>query len=77
MGNREIALQLSLSEHTVKNYLFRIFEKLRFSNRVELVLYAIAKLNQPEAPPVRSSKTSSVLKSAEVPTPAGSAWEPA
>jgi DNA-binding NarL/FixJ family response regulator len=45
MGNREIARELKLSEHTVKNYLFRIFEKLGFSNRVELVLYAIARLN--------------------------------
>jgi hypothetical protein len=52
MGNREIAQQLNLSEHTVKNYLFRIFEKLGFSNRVELVLYAIARLNQPKTPPV-------------------------
>jgi DNA-binding NarL/FixJ family response regulator len=46
MGNREIARELKLSEHTIKNYLFRIFEKLGFSNRVELVLYAIARLNQ-------------------------------
>lgn len=40
LGNREIAEQLKLSEHTVKNYLFRIFNKLGVSNRVELVLYA-------------------------------------
>ena len=51
MGNREIARQLKLSEHTVKNYLFRIFEKLGFNNRVELVLYAITNLNH------RSSET--------------------
>ncbi len=48
LSNREIAQHLGLSEHTVKNGLFRIFEKLGFSNRVELVLYAIAKLNQTE-----------------------------
>ena len=41
LGNRDIARQLSLSEHTVKNYMFRIFEKLGISNRVELVLYAL------------------------------------
>ena len=45
MVNREIAHQLCLSEHTVKNYLFRIFDKLGVSNRVELALYAVAKLN--------------------------------
>src|ERR1019366_4701899 len=38
LSNREIAQQLTLSEHTVKNYLFRVFDKLGVSNRVELVL---------------------------------------
>ncbi len=38
LSNREIAKQLVLSEHTVKNYMFRVFEKLGVSNRVELVL---------------------------------------
>ncbi len=37
--NRAIANELSLSEHTVKNYLFRAFEKLGVSNRVELLFY--------------------------------------
>ena len=41
LGNREIAELLALSEHTVKNYLFHIFDKLGISNRVELVLYAV------------------------------------
>lgn len=40
LSNRHIATELGLSEHTVKKYLFRIFEKLGISNRVELVLYA-------------------------------------
>jgi DNA-binding NarL/FixJ family response regulator len=44
MVNREIAEKLRLSEHTVKNYLFRIFDKLGVSNRVELALYAVARL---------------------------------
>ena len=45
MVNREIADALQLSEHTIKNYLFRIFDKLGVSNRVELALYAVAKLD--------------------------------
>jgi DNA-binding NarL/FixJ family response regulator len=41
LSNREIAERLKLSEHTVKNYLFRIFEKWGLSSRVEAVLYAL------------------------------------
>jgi len=41
MSNREVALELGLREHTIKTYLFRIFEKLGISRRVELVLFAM------------------------------------
>lgn len=41
LSNREVAHELSLSEHTIKKYLFRIFDKVGISTRVELVLYAI------------------------------------
>jgi len=41
LTNRQIAEELNLSEHTIKKYLFRIFEKLGISTRVELVLYAV------------------------------------
>jgi DNA-binding NarL/FixJ family response regulator len=41
LGNRQIAAELNLSKHTIKKYLFRIFEKLSVSSRVELVLYAV------------------------------------
>jgi DNA-binding NarL/FixJ family response regulator len=41
LRNREIAEQLKLSEHTIRNYLFRIFEKLGISSRSELILYSI------------------------------------
>ena len=42
LTNRQISEQLKLSEHTVKNYLFKVFEKLGISTRVELVLYALS-----------------------------------
>jgi len=46
--NRDISQELRLSEHTVRNYLFRIFNKLGVSTRLELALYAI---NQRDADP--------------------------
>jgi DNA-binding NarL/FixJ family response regulator len=39
MSNREISSALKISESTVKNSLFHIFEKLGISNRVELARY--------------------------------------
>jgi DNA-binding NarL/FixJ family response regulator len=41
LSNRDVARQLGLSEHSVSNYLFRIYEKLGISSRVELVLYVL------------------------------------
>ena len=53
MTNKEIASHLTLSEHTVKNYIFRTFDKLGVSNRAELVLYAINHgCTQPPGAPV-------------------------
>lgn len=42
LSNREISQRLNLSEHTVKNYMFKIFDKLGVSSRVEVLLYALA-----------------------------------
>jgi DNA-binding NarL/FixJ family response regulator len=42
MRNQEIAARLNLTEHTVRNYMLRIFDKLGISSRVELVLYAFS-----------------------------------
>lgn len=42
LSNREIARELDLSAHTIKKYLFRIFDKLGIDSRVELVLYAVS-----------------------------------
>ena len=47
-SNREMADQLRLTEHTVSNYLFRIYQKLGISTRVELVLYALKHLKAQE-----------------------------
>lgn len=42
LTNREIAERLKLSQHTVKNYLFRVFDKLGVSSRVELLFMTLA-----------------------------------
>jgi DNA-binding NarL/FixJ family response regulator len=49
LSNREIAEALKLSEHTIKNYLFRIFDKLKLSNRTELVLCILAETKPSDA----------------------------
>src|SRR5206468_12607033 len=49
LTNREVATELGLTEHTVKKYLFRIFDKLGISSRVELVLYAFSNGGQCQA----------------------------
>jgi len=45
LKNREIAKLLNLSDHTVKNHLFRIFERLGISSRTELILYVLGQRN--------------------------------
>ena len=41
LSNKEVSENLGLSEHTIRNYLFRVFDKLGVSTRVELVLYCL------------------------------------
>jgi len=41
MKNDEISRHLKVTEHTVRNYLSHIFDKLGTSSRVELVLYTL------------------------------------
>jgi DNA-binding NarL/FixJ family response regulator len=38
-SNRQISRRLNLSEHTVKNYLFKIYEKIGVASRVELAVF--------------------------------------
>ncbi len=44
--NKEIAQHCSISEHTVKHHLTRIFEKVGVSDRLELALYAMQNLDE-------------------------------
>ena len=62
-SNREISERLALSEHTIKNYLFRVFEKLGVTTRVGLTLYTLkqtqasrSKLESIKRPPLPESR---------------------
>ena len=50
LSNREIAERLKLSQHTVKNYLFRVFDKLGVSSRVELLFMTLASSSTQSTP---------------------------
>jgi two-component system, NarL family, nitrate/nitrite response regulator NarL len=39
--NKEIAVYLNMSEHTLRNHLSSIYSKLEVENRLELVMYAV------------------------------------
>jgi DNA-binding NarL/FixJ family response regulator len=47
LTNREIAERLGLSQHTIKNYVFRVFDKLGVSNRIELLFLTLSKASSP------------------------------
>ena len=49
LTNRDISQQLNLSEHTVRNYLFRIFNKVGISSRLELALYDVGQREETHA----------------------------
>lgn len=57
--NRDISQQLNLSENTVRNYLFRIFNKVGASNRLELALYVLNRKGNP-GPEVREPGNGSI-----------------
>ena len=42
-STREISQKLAVTEHTVRNYLSMIYDKLGVSSRVELALYAVTR----------------------------------
>jgi two-component system nitrate/nitrite response regulator NarL len=43
MRNEDISRRLNITEHTVRNYISHIFDKLGMSSRVELVLYRLSR----------------------------------
>lgn len=88
--NRQIAAALDLSEHTVKNYVFRIFEKAGVSSRTELMAEALRRaVDAPAAAPFHSLPASGLrliekrpserkpknTKAGSGPKNAGNGWE--
>lgn len=63
LTNAKIAHKLKLSENTVSNYLFRIFNKLGVSSRVEVVLYAAAARQKARTKPLNEILTKNHLQS--------------
>jgi Response regulator containing a CheY-like receiver domain and an HTH DNA-binding domain len=65
LTNKEIAVELHLSEHTIRNNLFRIFDKLGVSSRVELALYALnSSMHVPLAVPPATTRAERRLRRA-------------
>jgi DNA-binding NarL/FixJ family response regulator len=60
LTNRDIATALKLSEHTVKNHLFRIYGKLGVSSRVEIMFAVLSQRTTAMAPkpPLRAKEKS-------------------
>jgi two-component system, NarL family, nitrate/nitrite response regulator NarL len=68
LTNREIAKSLGLSEHTIKNYLFRVYDKLGVSSRVELLFMTLSKTSATEstASPLPKNVMEQDLQSASI-----------
>src|SRR3982074_319908 len=62
LSNLELATVLKLSEHTIKNHLFRIYDKLGVSNRMEAVLYALTPRNTVPTPTAVRTTTPSKVR---------------
>ena len=42
LSNKSIGAQLQISEHTVRNHLCRIYQKLKLNNRLQVAMYSVA-----------------------------------
>jgi DNA-binding NarL/FixJ family response regulator len=56
LTNREIGERLDLSQHTIKNHMFRIFDKLGVSNRIELMFMTLSPGHSRAPAPARPAK---------------------
>ena len=63
LTNRDISNELRLSEHTIRNYLFHIFDKIGVSTRVELTLFylQVVQKESEDAPEAKSHRLIAAL----------------
>lgn len=84
LTNREIAERLGLSQHTIKNYLFRVYDKLGVSSRLELLFMTLTQAGAQQsmaqagqgpspAPGTRRSAKSDPIHTTAAPHPSGRA----
>ena len=52
LKNREIAVELRIGSHVVRNYLSAIYDKIGVSNRLELALWYEARRHDGRLPPL-------------------------
>lgn len=69
MTNRDIAKALNLSPHTIKNYLFRIFDKLGVSSRTELLYLTMNNAQARDSAGGNGSALVGIIKAAEAGDP--------